>query len=294
MATNASIPLMYVQSYERTVRFLAQQSITRLRPWVAETAVNSATHGWERIQKSEAILKDSRDADTPEILNTFSRRLSTAITMHTGDTVEQEDIVQTLIDPNSAIATSQGYSMRRAIDTEIISAASSATAANGSGSADAMDPNQIIGVTGTPVPFTFDLVTQVSEIFMENDVDPDEPKVFVLSPAQARKLLQLTEATSGDYNAMKPLTAKGYVESWMGYTWVVSTLLQDPAGDGSESLCFAMTRKAIGLQMNRDTWVRIAEDPTKSFMWRLYCAGTYGAVRVEDKQIVQIVAANAI
>ena len=99
-------------------------------------------------------------------------------------------------------------------------------------------------------------------------------------------MLQLTEATSGDYNAVKPLTSKGYIESWMGYQWVVSTRLNSPSAN--EVHCLAMTRKAIGMQVNEDVSARVQEDPTISFAWRIYCRATYGGVRVEDEHIVKL------
>jgi hypothetical protein len=49
-----------------------------------------------------------------------------------------------------------------------------------------------------------------------------------------------------------------------------------------------MTRKALGLQVNRDIWVKVQEDPSVSFAWRIYAASTYGAIRVEDEQIVSL------
>ena len=49
-----------------------------------------------------------------------------------------------------------------------------------------------------------------------------------------------------------------------------------------------MTRKALGLQVNEDVRVRVQEDPTISFAWRIYCAATFGAVRVEDEHIVKL------
>jgi hypothetical protein len=143
--------------------------------------------------------------------------------------------------------------------------------------------NQIIGNYTTDI--SYDMITEVTEKYMFNDIDPDTRKIFVISPAQARKLLQLTEATSGDYNAVRPLTSKGYIESWMGYTWVVSTRLGTGGGAGTRDI-FSMTDKAIGLQINRDITARIAESVDNSFMWRIYCYATYGAIRVEDKQVV--------
>jgi hypothetical protein len=238
MASNATVELVYVETYESIVRHLAQQKPSRLRSWCMEKSVQSTGHNWERLGTAEATAKTpvggptGRNVATPEDNYPFSRRRSTPGTWHTGDTTEPEDIVQVLIDPNSNIAQAQAYAMNRAIDDEILDAADR------------------------------------------------------VSPAQARKLLQLTEATSGDYNAVRPLTSKGYIESWMGYMWIVSTRLNSPGA--GEVHCLCMTRKALGLQVNRDVAAEVAKDPTISFAWRIYCAATFGAVRVEDEHIVRL------
>jgi hypothetical protein len=289
MASNATVALVYVETYESIVRFLAQQKPSRLRSWCMEKSVQSNGHNWERLGTAEATAKSpvggptGRNVATPEDGYPFSRRRSTPGTWHTGDTTEQEDIVQVLIDPNSNIAQAQAYAMNRAIDDEILDSADR-DADDGNGGVVAFPAAQIVGDGSTAI--TFDLTTQVTEVFMNNDIDPDEEKVMIISPAQARKLLQLTEATSGDYNAVRPLTSKGYIESWMGYTWIVSTRLNSPAAD--ESHCLCMTRKALGLQMNKDVSTEVAKDPTISFAWRIYCNATFGGVRVEDEHIVRL------
>lgn len=279
----ASVENVYIQTYEATVRHLAQQGIARLRPWTMEKSVQSEAHNWERLGTQEAVEKTARLVATPEQDYPFSRRVSVPSTYHTGDTTEPEDIVQVLIDPNSNIAQAQAKAMRRAQDDRIIEAAVG-DSRDGDGNAVTFDTDQNIGDGSAAI--NFDIVTETTEKFMDNDIDPDEEKVMVVSPRQARKLLQLTEATSGDYNAVRPLTSKGYIESWMGYSWVVSTRLQSPAAD--QEYCFAMSKKAIGFQMNKDIWVRVAEDPTVSFAWRIYAADTCGAIRVEDEHLVRL------
>ncbi len=279
----SSISNVYIQTYERTVRHLAQQGITRLRPWVQERGVQSEGHNWERIAAATATQKTTRKQATPDNDTAWSRRKSIPVTYDVGDVTEPEDIVQMLVDPNSNYAKAHGMAMRRAHDDEIIKAATG-DSRDGDGNAVTYDTNQLVG--DGSVAITFDIVTEVTELFMDNDIDPDEEKVFVISPAQCRKLLQLTEATSGDYNAMRPLTSKGYVESWMGYTWVVSTRLLAPSG--GEVDCFAMTRKALGLQMNKDIWVRVSEDPSISYAWRIYAASSFGCIRVEDEHLVRV------
>tara|TARA_R110002020_G_scaffold170207_2_gene359572 strand:- start:5698 stop:6621 length:924 start_codon:yes stop_codon:yes gene_type:complete len=303
---NTTLANVYVETYESIVRHLAQQQIARARPWVMEKSVQSAGHNWERLAKSTAIEKTavggptnggSSTVPTPENETVFSRRRSAPGTWHIGDVTETEDIAQVLIDPNSNIAQSQSYAMSRAIDAEIFNAAERDADDGNGGTPIPYDVNQEIG-DGT-ASITFDTITEVTEKFMDNDIDPDIPKVAIISPAQARKLLQLTEATSGDYNAVRPLTSKGYIESWMGYTWVVSTQLNLGTAAGS-SLgagtvnCLFMTRKAIGLQMNKDVWVRVAQDPSISFAWRIYCQATYGGVRVEDEHLVKVALSETI
>jgi hypothetical protein len=286
----ASVENVYIETYESIVRHLAQQKVSRARGWCMEKSVQSEGHNWERLGTREAVEKTPIGGPTGRLVATpnqdypFSRRRSSPGTFHTADSTEQEDIVQTLIDPNSNIAQAQAYAMMRKIDDEIFDAADR-DADDGNGGTVAFPAGQIVG-DGT-ANISFDLTTEVTEKFMANDIDPDEGKVMFISPAQARKLLQLTEATSGDYNAVRPLTSKGYVESWMGFTWIVSTRLNTPDA-GTSVHCLCMTRKAIGLQMNKDIWVRVAEDPTVSFAWRIYCAATYGAVRVEDEHIVRL------
>ena len=279
---------VYVQSYARNLRFLAQQSDTRLRGWCQEEHVSSEGHNFDILGAQEATKKTTRLQATPVQDYPWSRRKSIPVVYQTGDSTEQEDPTQMLQDPNSKLVKAQGMAMRRAYDDEIIAAAVGASR-DGGGNAVAFDTvNQEVGDGSAPI--SFGLVTDVSERFMARDIDPDTQRVFVVSPRQARNMLQMTQATSGDYVYAKALADKGYVDNWMGYTWIVSTRLPDAsvAQDGSEEYCFAMTRDAIGLQINKDIWARVAEDPSVSFAWRIYCAMQIGAVRVEDEQLVRV------
>ncbi len=277
-----TITKAYVNTYESNVRHLSQQGMSRLRPFVMERSVQSEAHNWQNIAESTAIQKTARKVATPDGETVWSRRVSVPVTYHVGDTCEPEDVVQMLVDPNSNYAKAHAMAMRRAYDDEIIRAATG-TALDGDGNANAFLAGQRIG-NGTAA-ITFDGVTQIVEKFTSNDVDPEEMKVMVIGPKQARQLLALVQATSGDYNAVRPLTERGYIQNWMGFHWIVSTRLLAPAA--GQLSCFAMTADALGLQVNKDVWARAEEDPTISFAYRIYCASTYGAVRVQDKKLVE-------
>ena len=279
MAINISN--VYVQSFENNVRHLAQQSNSRARMCVTEKAVSSEKHNWERIGANQAQLKTGTRQATPTNDSDWSRRVSIAATYDIGDTSEQEDPVQMLVDPNSNIVRSVGMAMKRQID-DVVFAAATGAATIGDGTTVAFPAGQVVG-NGTGV-FTFDGVTEVYEKFMDNDIDPDEQKYMIIGPKQLRKMQQLTEVTSGDYVNVKALATNGFVINWMGFNWIVSTRLLVPGA--GEISCLAMTKQALGLQMNRDITTRVAEDPSISFAWRIYAYMTLGAVRVEDEHIV--------
>jgi len=283
-----SIDNVYVQTFERNLRHLAQQGDSRLRRFITEVSSNGEKHNFERLGTAAASAKTSARTATPTSDLAWSRRVALAGTYHAGETVEQEDIVQMLVDPNSNVSSALAMAMRRQVDDVIISAATG-SALNGDGSTSAFTAGQTVG-NGTG-EITLDTAYEVQEKFMSNDVDPDENIVMVIGPKQQRKLLQYMQVTSGDYQNAKAL-ATGVLPNYMGFDWVVSNRLLAPAAGQLD--CLAFTKKAIGLVVNRDITAKVAEDPTLSFAWRLYTFMTMGAVRVEDEHIVRVRLADTV
>lgn len=283
-----TIDKVYIQTFERNVRHLAQQADTRLRRFVTEKATDGQKHNWERLGSGEASLKAAARVATPTSDLPWSRRVSLAQTYHMGETVEQEDVVQMLIDPNSNVSAAIANGMKRKID-DILIAAATGTALNGDGTTSTFPAGQVVG-DGTGV-ISIDNILEVQEKFYKNDIDPDESKVMVISPTVQRKLMSLMEVTSGDYQNSKAL-ATGMLPNWMGFDWVVSNRLLVPVA--GQISCLAFTKRALGFQVNRDITAKVAEDPSLSFAWRIYAAMTMGAVRTEDEHIVHLKVKNAI
>lgn len=278
-----TISKAYVKSFERIVRQLAQQTDARLRPWVQERGPEGSSNSWPRIgAQSLASKATTGRIATPTNDSVWSNRVSVVATYHGADSTEVEDVNQLLIDPNSTIAQSLGNAARRQVD-DIIIAAATGNALNEAGENVAFPAGQILGDYTTELDFA--AVTAVQEMFMANDIDPSEPKVAIVGPKQARKLLHIVQATSRDYiGQAQALVGSGYVENWMGFTWILSNRLLKPVA--GQIGCLFMTKKALGLQVSKDIWARVAEDPSISFATRIYIALTMGAVRIEDEHIV--------
>ena len=279
-----TIDQVYVDTFERNVRHIAQQERTKLLPWVETRGEESENHNWEKIGAGDASLKTTRLQATPVADTPWSRRVSVSGTWDWGDSTEQEDPVQMLVDPNSNLTMTGGYAMARAID-DVIIAAATADALNGDGTTTAFPAGQTVGDYTTEIDF--DAITNVQEIFMENDIDPDVPKVAVVGSKQTRKLMQLTEQTSADYVKAQALMDYGIVPNWLGFTWINSTRVLHPTAPGTDVDCLFFTRRAIGCNMPKGVTARVQEDPSISFAWRIYCFMVLGAVRVEDEHIVR-------
>jgi len=281
-----SIDQAYINTYESNLRHLAQQSTTRLRPFVQNVYEESEAHNWETLAAfgdGDIRTKTGGLSDTPDNDEVWAKRRTNLATFDTGNSVQLEDPIQMLVDPNSNITRAQAMLMARKIDDVIIDGAFKDAPIKGAGTPVAFPAGQVVGDGTTSI--SFDLITEVTEKFLENDIDPAEPKVWIIGPKQARKLLQLTEATSSDYTLVRPLQDKGIIEHWMGYKWIVSTRLQAPAAGEIDSI--VMTERALGLQVGCDIKTQVAQDPSKSFAWRIYSHMSMDCVRVEDQQIVR-------
>lgn len=279
----ATIDNAYIRTFEMNVRTKAQQKRAKLRDWVDEVNEQSEDHRFDIVGTVEAVQKTGRVVATPVLDTPWTDRLSAPTIWHAGDSTEVEDPSQMLSDPNSKIATALSNAMNRKID-DLIIAAANGTALDQDGNSNTLGAAQQVGGASTII--SHDLVTEVIEVFDSNDIEEDEPKVFVIGPKQKRKLLQLMEVTSADYQTKKALI-DGYLPDYLGFTWIVSNRLTSPDG-GTSLYCLAFTRSAIGLHVVRDVWAKVAQDPSISFAWRIYTAMMMGAVRVEDEHIVEV------
>jgi hypothetical protein len=279
-----TISAAMVKTFEDNVRHLAQQKESRLRAWVQEKDKTSSVHSFKRIGQQTLAAKVGRRVATPTNDSAWSNRVATPSPFDGGDTVESEDAAQMIINPTSEITTAFGYAVRRQYDDIIINAAF-VNALDETGAVNAFPAAQIVGDYNGEMDFT--VASAVNALFLKNNIDPEEPKCFVIGPNQARKILHETRATHGDFVGMATqLVNGGFVKQWMGFSWIVSNRLLLPAAGQVD--CIAMTRRALGLLVTEDLFVRVAEDPSQSFLTRVYTKLTAGAVRVEDEHIVRV------
>ena len=290
--SNASINQVYIDGFRDVVRHLAQQEASRARAWTDQFSPEAETGNWDRLSDGDAASK-TRKMATPETGRVWSRRIAVATPFNDAEITEVEDPSMLIIDPNSNIVRSLGYSMGRKMDDIIFSAAlgsalNSVRNSDGSNAPTgvALPAGQIVGDFSAAI--SFDMVTEVLETFNTNDIPMDEPKVAFIGPRQVRELMNLTEQTSSDYVQAQALQQNGIVPNWMGFTWIMSNRLyfNAPVPAANEQTCLFMTRRGVGFHIPEDITTFVERDPSLSYAWRPYCQFTAGAVRVEDEHVV--------
>ena len=282
----AAITEAMVKQFGSNVEFLVQQKGSRLRSAVrVETGIIGEDAFFEQLAETAAVKKTTRNADTPLVKSDHRRRRVSMFDFEWADLVDKQDKLKLIIDPENAYAINAAWALGRSLDDEIITAfnASAATGKTGSTSVPLPASQQVLPAAAG---LTIDKLRQVKEILDSADVDPDEPRFIVCSPAQITDLLETTETTSGDFNTIRALVG-GQIDMFMGLKFIVSNRLPANAtADGR--LVFAWAQNGMLLAVAQDMQTRVEERADKSFANQVYLAMGIGTTRMQEEKIVEV------
>lgn len=282
----AAITEAMVKQFGANVEFLVQQKGSRLRSAVrVETGVVGEDAFFEQLAETAAVKKTTRNSDTPLVKSDHRRRRVSMFDFEWADLVDKQDKLKLIIDPENAYAINAAWALGRAIDDEIITAfnASASTGKTGSTSTPLPASQQVLpAATG----LTVDKLRQTKEILDSADVDPDEPRFIVVSPAQMTDLLETTEVTSSDFNTVRALV-QGQLNTFLGFQFIVSNRL--PANSTANGrLCFAWAMNGMLLAIAQDMQTRIEQRADKSFANQVYLSLGIGVTRMQEEKVVEI------
>ncbi len=282
----AAITEAMVKQFGSNVEMLVQQKGSRLRGAVrVETGIVGEDAFFEQLAETAAVKKTTRNADTPLVKSDHRRRRVSMFDFEWADLVDKQDKLKLIIDPENAYAINAAWALGRAIDDELILAfnASASTGKTGSTSTP-LPASQLVLPAATGL--TIDKLRQIKEILDGADVDPDEPRFIVVSPAQITDLLETTETTSGDFNTIRALVG-GMIDSFMGLKFIVSNRLPANAtADGRR--VFAWAQNGILLAIAQDMETRIEQRADKSFANQVYLSLGIGTTRMQEEKVVEI------
>ena len=285
---SSQITTSFVEQYSSNIAMLSQQMGSKLRSSVDVETVTGKNAFFDQVGVTAAQLRTSRHGDTPQIDTPHSRRRLSLADYEWADLVDDVDKVRMLVDPTSSYARAAAAAMNRAMDDVIITAfnASASTGVAG-GDSTALPSTQKTATSDQSDGLTITKLLAAKKILDNNDVDPSLRRYIVCGPQQISDLLGTTQVTSSDYNSVRAL-ATGAVNSFLGFEFIMSTRLNMDSSYTTDRLVFAYTEDALKLGIGKDISAKISERADKSYSTQVYYAMSLGAVRMEEKKVVQI------
>ena len=283
------ITTAFVQQYSNNVQMLSQQKGSLLRNAVDVETVVGKNAFFDQVGVATAVKRTSRHSDTPQIDTPHARRRVSMVDYEYADLIDNQDKVRTLIDPTSSYAMAAAYAIGRAMDDEIIAAATGTAFTGETGStSQALGSAQEITEASTD-GLTIAKLRNAKEILDSGNVDPSIPRYIVVGPKQISDLLGTTQVTSSDFNTVKAL-ANGEVNTFLGFNFITSTRLSIAS---SKRKCIAFAMDGIKLALGQDLMTRIDERNDKGYATQVYVCASMGATRMEEAKVVSIEAHEA-
>ena len=283
------ITTAFVQQYSNNVQMLSQQKGSLLRNAVDTETVVGKNAFFDQVGVATAVKRVSRHSDTPQIDTPHARRRVSLVDYEYADLIDNQDKIRTLIDPTSSYAQAAAFAMGRAMDDEIIAAASGTAYTGETGSTSTALPGAQAITEASTGGLTIAKLRNAKEILDSNSVDPSIPRYIVVGPKQISDLLGTTEVTSSDFNTVKAL-ANGEVNQFLGFNFITSNRLTIAS---SKRLCLAFASDGIKLALGQDLMTRIDERSDKGYATQVYVCMSVGATRMEEEKVVTIQAHEA-
>lgn len=273
---------IYAQAYGRNILQLAQQKYSKLINTVyMKPNVRGKTFFQDQIGKWSMSVKGGRNVATPNNDPSLSRRMGTLVDYHDNRLLDRGDELRTISDPRSAYTIAGGQALGRQIDDVIIAALLGTAYSGETGTtSNTLSSTQ---VAGTSSALTLKRVASVKKIFDDADVEMED-RFFITSPRGLQDLLNVSEATSADYNSVKALI-RGEIDTWMGFKWITHTALST---SNSTRSCIAFHKYGLCLAMADAPMVRTDERNDLSYSWQVYYELNIGAVRLEEERVVKV------
>lgn len=273
-----------VQAYGDNVQHLAQQKVNRLLPFVRiADGLKGKVKYWDRISGSDMQQQTLRNGDTQWVQIEESRRGCFKTNYVWSKPVDEEDQLENIQDLTSELAVAASFAVNRRKDQTIIDAISGSAAFGELGTSTIALPAAQKETTATGN--TLAKLLSCIQILNLKDVMIEPSSVaYIHSPASLNQLMNISQFTSRDWNAAMSLMT-GELKTYLGMTWVMSTLL--PILSGTIRGTYLVHNTAVGFGQWVSVKASINQRHDKNDLWQVLVKTMHGAVRIEDELVVE-------
>lgn len=278
-----TISTAVAQQFSANVRMLAEQKSSYLRRACMIEEVTGDAKPFETLGSATAAnLVTERHGNTPLDEQTHGRRWLYTKTYDKADLLDKADKPTILIDPMGKYTIRHAGAMGRAMDDEILSALGRSVAEGvAGGTITALPAAQKIA--SSSVGLTIAKLIEAKRLLDAAEVDADG-RYFVCSSTELAQLLSNAEVTSQDFNTVRVLV-NGEINTYLGFQFIRSERLET---SGGARLNYAFHSSAVILGIAAEPTSEVNIRPDKRNAQQLYTWGSWGALRIEDKCVVQV------
>ena len=280
---SSQVTTAFVQQYSANVQMLSQQRGSLLRDAVRSETMVGKNAFFDQVGKATAVKRTTRHGDTPQIDTPHARRRMSLVDYEYADLIDDQDKVRMLIDPTSTYAQAAASAMGRAMDDEIIAAATGTAFTGETGSTSTSLPSGQQIAHGSADLTLAKLITAKKTLDLAS-VDPSIPRYIAVGPNQIEALLNNTTVTSSDFNTVKALV-QGEIDTFLGFKFIVTNRL---ALASNIRTCFAWAEDGLALGIGKDVTARIDERADKGYATQVYYCMSIAATRMEEEKVVSI------
>lgn len=278
------------QAFNANVHKLANQRVSKLRDTVMEESMSTKSEFFDRSGDIEMQLRTSRHQQTAFTPIPFSRRRVEAFDYEVGEIIDHEDLMRSLVNPQSETIDKFVTAANRNADSTIITSLL--------GNAAAIDAD--FGVTNVALPteqiipdagsnLTVNKIKDGIENLLLNDVDLGEDRPYMaITGSQYRSLLNDIEFVNKDYK-LSPgeLTDPDRVNAILGVDIrIVKSDLLPKVGNVRKTVLY--TKQACKFGVLNYFTSKVGEDFTIGASIRIIGKQNVGAVRMEESRVVEI------
>lgn len=257
------------------------------------------TKFYEQVGPTAAVKVTARNSDTPNILQDLQRR-ATYLNQYVWATLtDRLDLVEVLIDPNSAFMQNAVMAFNRAKDLEVISAATGTAyadtgAGNGSVSAVAFPAGQQIAVNyispgnnaGANTGLTLAKLVRAKSLLAQAEFPEGSKFYFAYKQQQLDDLLLNVSQVASTFTSDVKALQTGELTSFVGMEFIRSQLLSTT---GNLSTNFAYVEMALLLAVGQDARGRVGERADKNYANQVFMDMSIGATRMQEPGVVSVV-----
>ena len=292
-----SVDTAFVNSYHGQLEHIFQQKGSKLRGTLREVTQNSEYDYWDRLGTATVNAITTRHGDTPHNTIDHTRRRNQVIGYDSNEFFDNQDRLRMILDPKSGYAEAQARALGRQMDDTIIAGllGTAYTGKDGVGT-QAYDTTYRIAVDyvesggAANSNLTIGKLRRALYLLESNDaIDDGEPITLLAHPSQKQSLLRTTEVTSSDYNGIRALV-NGQVDTFMGFKFIWTTRATS-SGGYRQALAYPKSAGLIGVAENIN--VKIDERPDKRYSYQVYSTATFGATRMWEERVIQILCDEA-